>query len=72
MQLSQDDLSTSSFEISARAVLTGKLTLADRHDLRSVLLDASLNETDLAWVDRLLRSIRRGHVLVLDESSPTR
>lgn len=40
----------------------GKLTLADRLQLRTFLLSDRLSEADYALIDRLLHAIRRGWV----------
>ncbi len=45
------------------------LTQADRYGLMAAILDDSLPEEERRSIDRLLRSLRRGYVKVVDEIS---
>ncbi|EAW33924.1 hypothetical protein [Lyngbya sp. PCC 8106] len=45
------------------------LTQADRYGLMAALLDESLNEEERRSIDRLLRSVARGRVKVIEEGS---
>ena len=56
-------------DLFAQVMVTGKLTLADRYGLLAALLDEAVSKDDLHNIDRLLRSIRRGRVSVVEELS---
>ncbi len=56
-------------ELFAQVSRTGKLTLADRYGLMAAILAESLNEDERRSIDRLLRAIRRGRIVVVDELS---
>ena len=45
------------------------LTQADRYGLMAAMLDDSLNEEERRCIDRLLRSVVRGRVKVVDDLS---
>ena len=45
------------------------ITKADRYGLMAAILDESLSEEDRRSVDRLLRSILRGRIQVVDDLS---
>ncbi|ERT09991.1 hypothetical protein M595_0211 [Lyngbya aestuarii BL J] len=45
------------------------LTQADRYGLMAALLDESLNEEERRSIDRLLRSVARGRVKVIEDGS---
>ncbi|WP_413161309.1 hypothetical protein ACL6C3_22505 [Capilliphycus salinus ALCB114379] len=47
------------------------LTQADRYGLMAALLDESLDEEERRCIDRLLRSVARGRVKVVDDFSKT-
>ncbi len=48
---------------------THKITKADRYGLMAAILDESISEEDRFSLDRLLRSIYRGRVQIVDELS---
>lgn len=48
---------------------THKITKADRYGLMAAILDESISEEDRLCLDRLLRSIYRGRVNIVDELS---
>ncbi len=56
-------------EILAAVRDTRKITKADRYGLMAAILDESISEEDRSALDRLLRSIVRGQVQVVDELS---
>ena len=56
-------------EIIASVTDNRCLTQADRYGLLAALLDESLDEEERRSIDRLLRSVRRGRVKVVDEVS---
>jgi hypothetical protein len=53
-------------EMIATVAETGVLTRADRYGLMAALLDESLSDDELAATNRLLRSVLKGRVKVLD------
>ena len=56
-------------EMIATVADTHTLTTADRYGLMAAILDDSLPEEDRRSIDRLLRSLRRGYIQVIDEIS---
>ena len=58
-------------DLFAQVMISGKLTLADRYGLLAALLDEKTTGDDLDNIDRLLRSVRRGRVLIVEELSNT-
>ncbi|MGB3402591.1 MAG: hypothetical protein WBA77_07860 [Microcoleaceae cyanobacterium] len=56
-------------EMIAGVADTHTITKADRYGLMAAILDDSLPEEDRRSIDRLLRSLRRGYVKVVDEIS---
>ncbi len=56
-------------EMLAAVADTHTLTTADRYGLMAAILDDSLPEEERRSIDRLLRSLRRGYVQVVDEIS---
>lgn len=48
---------------------THRITKADRYGLMAAILDESLSEEDRCSIDRLLRSLYKGKVQVVDEIS---
>ncbi|MBS0016379.1 MAG: hypothetical protein EA414_12715 [Arthrospira sp. PLM2.Bin9] len=54
-------------EITASVTETRSLTKADRYGLMAAVLDESLEKEELRVIDRLLYSIRRGRVQLVDE-----
>lgn len=65
VQLLQSALS----DLFAYANATGCLTLADRYGLMAAIFDESLSEEERRCVDRLIRSVYRGRIKVVDELS---
>jgi hypothetical protein len=56
-------------ELFAQVTMNGQITLADRYGLMAALLDDTLSDDERASIDRLLRSVRRGQVLLVDDLS---
>jgi hypothetical protein len=56
-------------EIVASAATTRTLTKADRYGLMAAMLSESLNEEEKYAINRLLRSIQRGRIHMVDEIS---
>jgi hypothetical protein len=56
-------------EILATVTETGVLTLADRYGLMAAALDESLADEDRRSANRLLRSILKGRIQVVDRIS---
>ena len=56
-------------EILASVTDTGSLTLADRYGLMAAVLDDSLDEQDRYSINRLLRSVLKGRVKIVNELS---
>ena len=56
-------------EILASVTDTGSLTLADRYGLMAAVLDDSLDEQDRHSINRLLRSVLKGRVKIINELS---
>ena len=56
-------------EMLASVTDTGSLTLADRYGLMAAVLDDSLDEQDRYSVNRLLRSVLKGRVKIVNELS---
>ncbi|MCC3415155.1 MAG: hypothetical protein JGK24_29660 [Microcoleus sp. PH2017_29_MFU_D_A] len=48
---------------------TGSLTVADRYGLMAAVLDDSLDEQDRHSINRLLRSVLKGKVKIVNELS---
>ncbi|MCT7948638.1 hypothetical protein NG798_02435 [Ancylothrix sp. C2] len=59
-------------EIFASVTETQQLTHADRYGLLAALIDESIPEEDLTAIDRMLRSLRRGRINVVNEISSVR
>ncbi len=59
-------------EIFASVTETHQLTQADRYGLLAALIDESIPEEDLTAIDRMLRSLRRGRIQVVNEVSSVR
>lgn len=53
-------------EMIATVAETGVLTRADRYGLMAAILDESLSDDELAATNRLIRSVLKGRVKVLD------
>ena len=56
-------------DLFANANDKGYITLADRYGLMAAILDESLSEDEKQSVDRLIRSICKGRIKVIDEIS---
>lgn len=56
-------------EILASVTDTGTLTLADRYGLMAAVLDDSLDEQDRHSLNRLLRSVLKGKVKIVNDLS---
>ncbi len=56
-------------EILASVTDTGSLTLADRYGLMAAVLDDTLDEQDRHSLNRLLRSVLKGKVKIVNELS---
>jgi hypothetical protein len=56
-------------EILASVTDTGTLTIADRYGLMAAILDESLEEEDRNSINRLLRSVLKGRVKIVNELS---
>ncbi len=56
-------------ELFARVNQSGCITKADRYGLQAAIMDESLEEEEMRCINRLLRSLRRGRLKVVDEIS---
>ncbi|MEB3830527.1 hypothetical protein [Phormidium sp. CCY1219] len=56
-------------ELMAQVSATRQITLADRYGLMAAILADSLEEDERFSIDRLLRSVRRGRLKIVDELS---
>ncbi len=56
-------------EIFFHTSTSGKITLADRYGLMAAILDETLTEEDHQYINRVLRSVVRGKVKIVDEVS---
>lgn len=56
-------------ELFAHASSSGTITLADRYGLMAALLNDSLSEEERRSIDRLLHSVRKKRLRVVDEIS---
>ncbi|MBE9124577.1 MULTISPECIES: hypothetical protein [unclassified Coleofasciculus] len=56
-------------ELYAQATISGKITKADRYGLMAALLDDSLTDEEQESVERLLYSLQRGRMKIVDEIS---
>ncbi|WP_293337441.1 hypothetical protein [Microcoleus sp. CAWBG58] len=56
-------------EILASVTDTGSLTVADRYGLMAAVLDDSLPEEDIHSINRLLRSVIKGKVKIVNDLS---
>lgn len=52
--------------LSGQIMVSGKMTLTDRYQIRSALLNASLSEADQVILNRILYGVRHGLVRVMD------
>lgn len=53
-------------ELYGEVMFSNSLTTADRQQLKNTLLRESLSSSDMAIIDRLLHSVRRGWLHVTD------
>ncbi len=56
-------------ELFAQVSASGRLTLADRYGLMAAMLDESLEEEQRSAIDRLIRALCKGRIIVVDELS---
>lgn len=56
-------------ELFVQASRTGCLTLADRYGLMAAVLDESLSDENRNAIDRLLRAVCKGRIMVVEEIS---
>jgi hypothetical protein len=56
-------------EILASVADTGFLTVTDRYGLMAAVLDESLNEEDRLSTNRILRSVLRGRIKLVENCS---
>ena len=59
-------------ELFAEVNHRGYITLADRYGLLAAMFDETLTEDDKRSIDRLLRSVCRGKIKLVDELSAIR
>jgi len=52
-----------------QVVRSRRMTKADRYGLMAALLSDSLSEDEKDAIDRMLRSVRKGRILLVDEIS---
>jgi hypothetical protein len=62
-------LPTALSDLFAQATTSGRITLADRYGLLAAIFDESLSDEERFSIDRLLRSVCRGRVKMVDELS---
>ncbi|MEQ8959187.1 MAG: hypothetical protein RLP02_14915 [Coleofasciculus sp. C2-GNP5-27] len=56
-------------DLFAQVSMCGKITLADRYGLMAALLEDSLTEEERNSIDRLLHSLCRGRMQIVNEIS---
>jgi hypothetical protein len=56
-------------DLFAQVSRSGRITLADRYGLMAAILDDTLTEEERDCVNRLLHSLRRGRMQVVNEIS---
>lgn len=56
-------------DLFAQVTSSGYITLADRYGLMAAILEDSISQEERDSIDRLLRSIRRGRMAIVDEIS---
>lgn len=62
-------LPTALSDLFAEVTSTGNITLADRYGLKAAILENGLSEEEQTMLDRLLYSVRRGRLQMVDEIS---
>lgn len=58
-------------EIFVQSTNDGKITLADRYGLMAAMLDENISDEERSSIDRLLYSVRKGRVQIVNELSMT-
>ncbi|HEY9636664.1 MAG TPA: hypothetical protein V6D14_24915 [Coleofasciculaceae cyanobacterium] len=56
-------------DLFAQVTISGCLTKADRYGLMAALLDEKLDSEERSVIDRLLRAVYRGRLVLADEIS---
>ena len=56
-------------DLFAQVTTSGKITLADRYGFMASVLEDSMTEDERSAIDRLLRSLCRGRIQVVNEIS---
>jgi hypothetical protein len=51
--------------LSGHIMVTGKMTINDRYQIRSALLDSTLSEADQILINRILYGVRHGLVKIV-------
>lgn len=62
-------LPTALSDLFAEVTSSGNITLADRYGLKAAILESSLSEEEQTMLDRLLYSVRRGRLQMVNEIS---
>ncbi|MBD2462925.1 hypothetical protein H6G89_17940 [Oscillatoria sp. FACHB-1407] len=57
------------FDLYAQVAMSGDITLADRYGLMAAILEESLSDDERTVLDRILWTIYRGRMRVVDELS---
>lgn len=52
--------------LSGQIMVSGRMTVTDRYQIRSALLNGSLNEADQIIINRILYGVRHGLVKVME------
>lgn len=56
-------------EMFAQVSDSGKITLADRYGLLAAILDSSISEEEMRFIDRMLYAVHRRRVIIVNELS---
>jgi hypothetical protein len=56
-------------DLFAEVSKSGKITLADRYGLMAALLDESISDEEKGAIDRILYSVRKGRLQMVDDLS---
>lgn len=62
-------LETGLADLFAQVTEFGILTLADRYGLLAAILDEDLSTEEMTYIDRILYSVRKGRVRLVNEIS---
>lgn len=62
-------LPTALSDLFAEVTSSGNITLADRYGLKAAILENCLSEEEQTMLDRLLYSVRRGRLQMVNEIS---